>query len=260
MLGIFDSGLGGLTVAKKIREVLPTKGIMYFGDCARVPYGSKSAATINKFARQDTEWLLAHGATSIVIACHTASAVAGEELQTLFGKKVPVQDVLRPGLDAALAVTRGTIGVIATRASVNSGAHKKYLQKQKPTVRVIARVAPLLVPLAEEGLATRPETMSLLRYYVEPFIRAKVDTLVLGCTHYPLLRRQLEQVLPKDISIIDPADAVAQKIAKTKEDLEDGPFKIVLSDDPPGAKAFIRDLFGPQQTYLVDPNAPVSNS
>lgn len=260
MLGIFDSGLGGLTVAKRIREVLPTKGILYFGDCARVPYGSKSADTIKKFARQDSEWLLTHGASSIVIACHTASAVAGDTLLSEFNKRSPIQDVLRPGLDEALSMTKGTIGIIATRASVNSGAHKKYLQSQNARVQVVAHAAPLLVPFAEEGLANRPEALSLLRFYLDPFIRAKVDTLVLGCTHYPLLRQQIEHVLPNHIAIIDPAEAVAKKIAAHADALEDGPFKIVLSDDPPGAKTFIRELFGPEQAYSVDRSAPIANS
>ena len=239
MIGIFDSGVGGLTVVKQVFTALPTCQVVYFGDTARVPYGNKSVAMVRKYARQDTEFLLHQGVKIVVIACHTVSAVAADFLREKF-PMVTIFDVVGPGLDRALALTNSKkIGIIGTENTVKSQAHQKYLQKINPAVEVFYQACPLFVPLVEEGWLDRPETRKIARYYLNPLKRAGIDTLVLACTHYPLLEEVIKKVIGKRIRIVDPAQEVALEIKRylsAKTEVEKGlvknspPHRFYLSD------------------------------
>jgi len=223
MLGVFDSGIGGLTVVRALRRELPDVDVLYLGDTARFPYGSKTPEALRRYSRENAEWLLAHGASAIVVACHTASSVAADDLRTVLQPRgVPVFDVVGPGLDEALSLTHGHVGIIATRGSVASRAHERYLRAQSPAVQVTAQAAPMLAPLVEEGMLEAPETRSILERYLSPLIDAGIDTLVLGCTHYPPLRPLIEELLPDGVQIVDPADATA---ARVREQLAHGALR-----------------------------------
>ena len=214
MIGIFDSGVGGLTVVKQVKQALPQYKIVYFGDTARVPYGNKSPEIIKKYSQQDLEFLLQKGAKIIVIACHTASAVASGYLREKY-PAVPIFDVVRPGLDQANKISRhGRVGIIGTENTVKSQAHEKYLQEINPSIEVFAQACPLLVPLAEEGWLKRQETRRVVRHYLKPLKKEKIDTLVLACTHYPLLTRVISEIAGKGVTVVDPAQEVAAQINK----------------------------------------------
>ena len=214
MIGIFDSGVGGLTVVKQVVEALPQYKIVYFGDTARIPYGNRSAAIVKKYSLQDVEFLLKKNAKIIVIACHTASAVAADHLREKF-PQLKIFDVVGPGLDQALAVTRNKrIGIIGTEATVKSGAHERYLKKIDSQIEVFYQACPLLVPLVEEGWLKRQETRRIIRHYLKPLKKNRIDTLVLACTHYPLLAKVIAEIAGKSIRIVDPAQEVAAQMAK----------------------------------------------
>ncbi len=254
MLGVFDSGVGGLTVVRAIREKIPDAGIIYLGDTARMPYGSKSPETIIEYSRQITDWLVAHGATQIVIACHTASAVAADIVRKSLGQKnIPVFDVVQAGLDEALEKTRGKIGVIGTRGTISSGAHKKYLLEKDPDVHVSTAACPLLAPLVEEGFSDRPESESILRYYVTPLVDKKIDTLVLACTHYPLLRLHIEKIMP-DVTIVDPADCLADSLAKKngQQGVTSGSLQLFFTDESAQLPQLIQKIIGQSLNYQVE--------
>lgn len=213
MIGIFDSGVGGLTVVKQITEALPQYKIIYFGDTARVPYGNKSPELIKKYSQQDLEFLLQKGAKIIIIACHTVSAVAADFLREKY-PAVPIFDVVKPGLDEANKVTRQQrIGIIGTESTVKSQAHEKYLKEINPEVKVFYQACPLLVPLAEEGWIKRQETRRIVRHYLRTLKKNRVDTLVLACTHYPLLAKIISEIAGKGVRVIDPAHEVANQVA-----------------------------------------------
>ncbi len=203
-IGVFDSGIGGLTVVSALRRLLPTENIFYLGDTARVPYGGRSAATIERYSFEMTGLLLAEHAKAIVIACNTASALAVPRLQDTL--KVPVIGVIGPGAQAAVEVTQtGRVGVIGTRATIASGAYERALHKLAAHLQVTAVPCPLLVPLIEEGLLDDPLTDQHIVRYLEPLLAAGIDTLILGCTHYPLLHRAIARLLGPDIRLVDSA-------------------------------------------------------
>ncbi|MFZ5563848.1 MAG: glutamate racemase, partial [Thermodesulfobacteriota bacterium] len=182
MIGIFDSGLGGLTVARAVMDELAGYDILYFGDTARTPYGAKSAQTVIKYALENTELLLARGAKMVVMACNTASSVATEEIVSRFD--IPVFEVITPAVNLAAGLSKtGVIGVIGTRATVNSGVYEKKILQQRPDARVWSQACPLLVPLVEEGWLKKPETAMIVKKYLHPLKTRQVDTLILGCTH-----------------------------------------------------------------------------
>jgi glutamate racemase len=186
-LGVFDSGLGGLTVVRALREALPGERIVYLGDTARVPYGTKGAATVVKYALGCARQLVARDVKAIVIACNTVSAVAPERLRVELD--IPVLEVIEPGARAAVAATRtGRIGVLATAGTIASGAYPRAVAQVSTRAEVVGQPAPLLVPLAEEGWTDGEVPRLVVRRYVEPLAKAGVDVVVLGCTHYPLLR------------------------------------------------------------------------
>lgn len=207
-IGVFDSGVGGLTVARALMERLPFEDILYFGDTARVPYGIKSAETITGYARQITEFLLRWRVKLLIIACNTMAAVARETVANL--SPVPVLDVIDAGARAAARVTRTkSVGVIGTPATINSNAYARAIHSHDKEIRVFSRACPLFVPLVEEGWFDHPVTRLTADEYLKPVLAERVDTLVLGCTHYPLLKPLLQEVAGPGIRLIDSAEAMA---------------------------------------------------
>ena len=210
-IGVFDSGVGGLTVAAALRGLLPAENIFYLGDTARVPYGGKSPSTIERYSIEISGLLLAEQAKVIVVACNTASALAVPRLQELL--KVPVIGVIQPGAEAAVeATTSGVVGVIGTRATVYSRAYERAIHALAPKVKVISRACPLLVPLIEEGWTEDPITDLVIQRYLEELLAEGVDTLVLGCTHYPLLRDSIRKYVGSQIALVDSAQNCAQAV------------------------------------------------
>ncbi len=211
VIGVFDSGVGGLTVAKELKRWLPDVPLIYFGDTARTPYGTKAPSTIVEFAKEDTEFLLEHGANIIVVACHSAASTAKEALRAQF--QYPIFEVVTPSVEVAARVTRnGRIGVIGTRATVESNVYARELEKLSPDIVVIGQPCPLLVPLVEEGWLDRRETKMILKKYLHPLRLQNIDTLVLGCTHYPMLKPLIRKKMGKGVRIVDPSEEVARMV------------------------------------------------
>lgn len=206
-IGVFDSGLGGLTVVRALKKQLPQESILYLGDTARVPYGTKSAAVVGHYASNCARFLVNQGAKAIVAACNTASAVAWPQLAG--GLDKPVVGVINPGARLAAQRSKGRIGVIGTEGTIRSNRYQELIQETSPTARVFATPCPLFVPLAEEGMADHPATEIIAREYLAPLLAEEIDTLVLGCTHYPALRPLLSRICGPDVEIIDSATAVA---------------------------------------------------
>jgi len=207
-IGIFDSGLGGLTVAHEVMRQLPDESFVYFGDTARVPYGPKSPETVLRYSREITAFLLAQGVKAIVVACNTATAHALPTLRQEL--PVPVVGVIEPGARAAVSASRsGHIGVIGTVGTIRSGAYERAIRELDPDVVITARPCPLFVPLVEEGYTDRPAARLIARDYLRPLHDAGIDALVLGCTHYPLLKPLLADVLGPDVRLIDSAEETA---------------------------------------------------
>jgi len=211
MIGIFDSGIGGLTVVKEIFNLLPDYQIIYFGDTARTPYGTKGDKTIIKYAQQDAEFLKSHGAKLIIVACNTASAVAYDQLKKEF--TLPLFEVITPAVAAAIqASINKKIGVIGTQATVASGIYQRLIKQKDDKIKVFSKACPLLVPLVEENWLTKPETKRILKSYLRPLKNKQIDTLILGCTHYPLLKKMIKEIMGKKVTIVDPAQATAQTV------------------------------------------------
>lgn len=211
-IGVFDSGLGGLTVVRQLRRALPHEDLVYLGDTARVPYGTKSPEAVTRFATEAMQFLQSQSVKAVVIACNTATAWALTKLQRRFD--LPLFGVISPGVQAALAksVSR-RIGVIATPATVRSQAYQKSILKKAPTAHVYSQACALLVPLVEEGWQNQPVTDWVLKEYLTPLLRENIDTLVLGCTHYPLLKRSIRRVAGRKLMLIDSADVCAKDVA-----------------------------------------------
>lgn len=214
-LGVFDSGLGGLTVVRALREALPDENMIYLGDTARVPYGTKGPATVIKYALACSRHMVERGVKALVVACNTVSAVAPERLRVELD--IPVLGVVEPGARAAVAATRtGRIGVLATAGTIASGAYPRAVAQLSTRAEVIGQPAPLLVPLAEEGWTTGDVPRLAIRRYLEPLARAGVDVVVLGCTHYPLLRELIEDEVRERIgphvAVVDSAHATALEV------------------------------------------------
>jgi len=210
-IGIFDSGVGGLTVARAVVERLPRETIVYLGDTARVPYGGKSPATVTHYTRQALAFFDRKGVKLVVIACNTASAAA---LPTLVREaRLPLVGVVEPGARAAVARTKtGVIGVIGTRTTVASGGYEEAIHRLRPDATVHSRPCPLFVPLAEEGWLTGPVPRWVAQSYLEPLSAAGVDTLVLGCTHYPLLKDVIAQAVGEGVTLVDSAEETARAV------------------------------------------------
>ncbi|MDO9559007.1 MAG: glutamate racemase [Syntrophales bacterium] len=207
-IGVFDSGVGGLTVVRALMERLPFENITYFGDTARVPYGVKSVETITAYATQITEFLLKQKVKLLIVACNTIAAVAGEPVREM--SPVPVLDVIDAGARRAAAETKSRqVGVIGTPATINSNAYARAIHRYDPRVRIYSHACPLFVPLVEEGWLDHPVTRLTAQEYLKPVLAEHIDTLVLGCTHYPLLKPLFEQLLGPQIRLVDSAEAMA---------------------------------------------------
>lgn len=216
-IGVFDSGLGGLTVVKSLIETMPNENIIYFGDIAHVPYGTRSKEQITEYVMQDVKFLQKFDIKAVVIACNTADSIARKKVEEVC--PVPVFGVVKPAAKYAAESTKNNkIGVVATNATVNSGAYQKAIEKYNPAADVYAVACPLLVPLVEEGRFKRGDevTEKVVSEYLEPLIKAGVDTLVLGCTHYPLLMDIISDIVP-DVSIINSGETAARLV---KQELE----------------------------------------
>lgn len=210
-IGVFDSGVGGLTVAREIMRQLPNERIVYFGDTARVPYGSKSRETVTRFSRQIVHFLETQNVKAIVVACNTASAYALEELEKEVN--IPMIGVVKPGTRAALAVTvNKKIGVIGTEATINSGIYSRYIQENDREVTIIGKACPLFVPLVEEGLWEDPVTDEIARRYLAELVDSGIDTLILGCTHYPMLRSTVGKIVGEQVTLVNPAYETAREL------------------------------------------------
>jgi glutamate racemase len=237
-IGVFDSGIGGLTVVKALRDLLPKEQIVYLGDTARVPYGSRSPSTVERYSLEIANMLMERGAKVVVVACNTVSSVALGQLE----QKLPVDviGVIRPGAEAAIHESRTNhIGVIGTRATIRSGAYERTLKGLNPAVQVTSRACPLLVPLIEEGLLHDTITDQMIARYLEPMLADGIDTLVLGCTHYPLLAEAMRQQLGQNVRLVDSARncALAVKTLLENESLGApqsslGGLQVALTDRP----------------------------
>lgn len=239
-IGVFDSGIGGLTVAAALRRLLPAEKIFYLGDTARVPYGGKSRKTVERYSVEISGLLLAEGAKIIVVACNTASALALPKLQELF--RAPVQGVIIPGAKSAVAKTNtGKIGVIGTRATIRSGAYEQAIRQLQPDAKVFSEACPLLVPLIEEGLLEDEITDAVLKRYLDPLLAKGIDTLVLGCTHYPLLRPAIARVAGSEIQLVDSAENCALAVQELLQNQKiaaspalNGSLRVALTDASEG--------------------------
>jgi len=213
-IGIFDSGLGGLTVFKAIVRLLPQERLIYLGDTARVPYGTKSSATVTRYSEENTAFLIQHQVKAVVVACNTASAYAVPTLKQ--ESAIPLLGVLEPGAARACHVSReGRIGVIGTAGTVASGAYEQAIRRIRSDATVTTKACPLFVPLAEEGWLNRDETYSIARHYLQPLLDGGLDTLILGCTHYPMLHGVIQDVVGPEVQLIDSAQAVAEALQET---------------------------------------------
>lgn len=255
-IGVFDSGVGGLTVASAIRRRAPRESILYFGDTARVPYGTKSTETIRRYTREIARFLDDRGVKMVVAACNSCSATA---LDCVGGEfEGPVLGVIEPGVEAALAATvNGRIGVIGTQATISSGAYEHSLREKKPEIHVVSTACPLLVPLAEEHLENHEATRLLTRSYLQPLLDDGIDTLILGCTHYPLLSEVIREVAGAGVNVVDSADSTAQSVEaalrnyglSAPDDLEPT-FRYFASDDPSGLEKMHRRLLGDAPVWV----------
>lgn len=212
-LGFFDSGVGGLTVVRAVQELLPAENILYLGDTARLPYGSKSPETIRQFADEDVRFLISHGVKAIVVACNTATAHALPSLHEKY--RIPILGVIEPGVEAALSCPDAVrIGIIATRGTIQSHAYQHALALRRTGLLIHGQATPLLVPLIEENWIDHPATRQVLRTYLDPLIEKGIDTLMLACTHYPLLIPVLKDLLPPDVRLVDSATTCAEHLKK----------------------------------------------
>ena len=239
-IGAFDSGVGGLTVVQAMRELLPAENILYLGDTARVPYGNKSPDTIIRYSREIMAYLRSNNVKAVVVACNTASAHALSILQK--EADIPVIGVIAPGVEAALAASRNKrIGIIGTQGTIASEAYQNLLRELHPGVVITAVAAPLLVSLVEENWLSHPATQMILEEYLAPMKAARVDTVVLACTHYPLLKTLARQLLGPEVTLVDSAQNAATALARAMEasglkrpaQKEQGHISIRVTDLPP---------------------------
>jgi glutamate racemase len=216
-IGVFDSGVGGLSVFRALERRLPAESLIYLGDTARIPYGTRSVETVQRYALEDAAFILSKRVKAIVIACNTASALAADRLSESCA--VPVLGVIRPGARRAVERTRsGYIGVIATEATVASRAYEREMIAIREHLEIISRPCPLFVPLAEEGWIDHPVTRQVAEEYLKDLRESRVDTLVLGCTHYPILLPMIEAVMGDEVNFIDSGEAVADDLARLLEE------------------------------------------
>lgn len=251
-IGIFDSGIGGLTVLREITRLLPAEGTIYLGDTARVPYGSKSRETVLRYSREVAAFLAKHNIKMLVAACNTASAYAVNRLKEELD--IPVIGVIEPGARAAVEATRsGKIGVIGTAGTVRSGAYVEAIKKLNPGAHVYAKACPLFVPLVEEGWADDDITSAIAERYLNEMMKSGIDTLVLGCTHYPLLKKTIASVVGPEVTLIDSAASTAAEVKRvlTEKSLlnagsggDSAGHRFFVTDSPESFTAVGRRFFG----------------
>jgi len=237
-VGVFDSGVGGLTVVSELLRVLPREDIVYFGDTAHLPYGSKSKEAVIRFSLDIANFLKKEKVKIIVVACNTASSFALSSLRE--NMELPVIGVIEPGAQAAIDTTRNfRIGVIGTEGTINSRAFEGALKRIDKNVKVFSQACPLFVPLVEEGWLDEPETLQIAKKYLSPLRDKGIDTLILGCTHYPLLKGLLSRIMEKKVSLIDTAEATAKAVERSLSEKNlltkanrKAVYKFFVSDDP----------------------------
>ncbi|HOJ03845.1 MAG TPA: glutamate racemase [Bacteroidota bacterium] len=218
-IGVFDSGIGGLTVVRALMRRLPHENITYFGDTARVPYGSKSAEVVREYAFEDTRFLLDRGVKAIVVACNTVSAIAIDSLRSHFD--LPIIGMIQPGAEAAAKETRsGRVGVIGTLATIASDSYTRALKTMDRRMAVYSQACPLFVPLAEEGWSDHPVSQMVADEYLHDFHQRDIDTLILGCTHYPILRSVIQRSVGSQVRLIDSGEAAAVEVERELRDLD----------------------------------------
>jgi glutamate racemase len=220
MIGIFDSGVGGLTVVRAVAERIPGYDMVYFGDTAHTPYGTKSAETVIGYTIRNIEFLLHQGAKVIIIACNTASSVTSARVLEQFA--VPIFEVITPAVDHAVeASTNLNIGIMGTRATISSGIYEKKIVENQPTARIHSVACPLLVPLVEEGWLKKRETAMIVKKYIQPLKVRQIDTLILGCTHYPLLKTVIQRKIGQHVALIDSSICISERIKNFLSDNRD---------------------------------------
>ena len=249
-IGVFDSGIGGLTVAREIMRNLPSEKIVYFGDTARLPYGSKSKDTIIRYSRQIVRFLQSRNVKAIVVACNTASALALDTLEKEID--IPIIGVVKPGARVAAQATESKrVGVIATEATIRSGLYTKLIQEIDPEISVIGKPCPLFVPLVEEGWRKDPITEMIARRYLEVLQEQDIDTLILGCTHYPLLRKLIGDIMGDKVRLVNPAYETSMVLKKLLADQhmenqggikEEFPYRFYVSDAAEKFKEFANSI------------------
>ena len=261
-VGVFDSGVGGLTVAREIMRNLPSEKIVYFGDTARVPYGNKSKETIIRYSRQIIRFLLEQQVKAIVIACNTASAFALDAVREEL--EIPILGVIEPGAYVAAKETKNKrVGVIGTIGTVGSGIHEAFLRKLDPDITVIGKACPLFVPLVEEGWLHDPVTKEVAQRYLGELKEKEIDTLILGCTHYPLLRSTIREVMGEGVRLVNPAyeSALTQGRILEREGLlrtdggrEEFPYRFYVSDLADEFKTFANSIlpYDVEMTQKID--------
>lgn len=244
-LGIFDSGIGGLTVLRAIRECCTGHEIVYFGDTAKVPYGDKSADTVRKYALDNAEFLIGQGVDLLVVACNTATAFALDLLRESFS--IPIIGVIEPGAKRAVEMSRnGCIAVIGTKGTIESKVYEREIHKIDPSIEVLPKACPLFVPLVEEGWTNHPATHLIIEEYLSPLVEAGADTFLLGCTHYPLLSEAIGGFCGEEIVIVDSAHACAEMVKKVtgEADTRLDVTKYFVSDDPEKFRILGKKLLG----------------
>jgi len=250
-IGVFDSGVGGLTVFKELIKQLPHEDVVYFGDTARVPYGTKSKETIIRFSLENILFLLQKEVKIIVVACNTSSSLALPTLKRHFKK--PIIGVISPGAKEAVYATHNKrVGVIATSATINSGAYEREIKRLDNSVEVFSQACPLFVPLAEEGWLKEKVAYQIAEKYLAPIKKAKVDTLILGCTHYPLLKQVIKKVMGNNVRLVDSAQQVVQEVRQVLSEEEllsldkkhKGGFEFFVSDEPQNFQKLAKRFLG----------------
>lgn len=260
MIGLFDSGIGGLTVVREVERVLPGVKLMYFGDTARTPYGNKSAEVVRGYGLEAADFLISRGATAMVVACNTVSAVGLGAIRECY-PDVPVFDVISPAVAAVSAIQNvRRVGIMGTRSLVAGGVYQRALGER---VEVVAHTAPLLVPLAEEGWLHTPEAKRIVKRYLVPFKQAQVQVLVLACTHYPLLKPAITARVGRKVRIIDPAEFTARSVAawatENPERCEQGKSEFFVTDAAPHTRE-IASRFLQREVGLIQVDAHASQT
>lgn len=248
-IGIFDSGIGGLTVLKEIRRETPHEDVVYFGDTARVPYGTKSKETITRFSIENIRFLKGFDVKAVVVACNTATSLSLDVLKEKF-PEIPVVGVIEPGATAALLTTKnGRVGVIGTRATIASGAYETCLKRLEPTLQVYSQACPLFVPFVEEGWLDGEAVMKVARTYLEPLKNFGIDTLILGCTHYPLLELAIRAIFGDEVALVSSAEKTARQVKALLSPikdrrLEEPVVRFYVSDEPESFRALGERFLG----------------